>query len=711
MRLHSVELDGFRGFASNQALDLDADAIVVVGANGNGKTSLFDALLWALAGRLPRIVASDDLLVSRFSETGTARVALTLAESDGSLITITRSFDGQQTKVTIETAAGRFRGPEAEGLIIRKLWADAAMATVPSEALATVMTRSVYLQQDLVREFIDSTNDQQRFAAVSELVGAGRVTELQVELEREKVAWSRATNSRMTELQSERSRLAGKKARLEELVSRQSPSGAADEPAIWAEWWKELHALGVTVTPVPMTSPDAAQAIDEAIAQLDAVRRASERQRHVLANLESDLLAVAGQSAVDLDFMEAAVVQAKDRVVQARDAVAAEQARVSEVRRLQAELEDRSAQLRALAGLALQHLGERCPVCDQDYDIEATRHRLVTLMAEAGTSPASSDVLTERLATLSTAEGELSAAESRLAVAAKSHRDRASSREAIDKRLLDLGLTGIDDLDARAKVRAAAAEAIATRERIEAVQGSGEALALALSRAGDQRTIEELRQEINAAEASLALEDADLAHRMCAGDLAQRVIEALRESASQVVAERVSEIEPMLKEMYGRIDVHPAFRVAGFLASSARGRGQLSTIVRDPFSGVECDAPATVLSSSQMNTLAVCAFLSLNLGMANPPLQAAILDDPLQSLDDINLLGLVDLLRRAKDKRQLCVSTHDARFGDLLARKLRPGSEGQRTLVIELDGWSRLGPTITTHEVKADPAAARLVSA
>jgi hypothetical protein len=42
-----------------------------------------------------------------------------------------------------------------------------------------------------------------------------------------------------------------------------------------------------------------------------------------------------------------------------------------------------------------------------------------------------------------------------------------------------------------------------------------------------------------------------------------------------------------------------------------------------------------------------------------PPLESAILDDPLSSLDDINLLGLIDLLRRTKDQRQLFVSTHE----------------------------------------------------
>ncbi|MGH9896987.1 MAG: AAA family ATPase, partial [bacterium] len=69
----SLELSGFRGFPQRHTLDLDADAVVVVGANGHGKTSLFDGILWALSGRIPRLNNEDARLVSMYSETGQAR--------------------------------------------------------------------------------------------------------------------------------------------------------------------------------------------------------------------------------------------------------------------------------------------------------------------------------------------------------------------------------------------------------------------------------------------------------------------------------------------------------------------------------------------------------------------------------------------------------------------------------------------------------------
>src|SRR5437879_624947 len=104
MRLVSLEVSGFRGFPRHHTFDLDADALVVIGANGHGKTSLFDGILWALCGRIPRPHIGDAHLISMFSETCQARVVLRLKDpATGQLLTVTRSFDGSERRVALET--------------------------------------------------------------------------------------------------------------------------------------------------------------------------------------------------------------------------------------------------------------------------------------------------------------------------------------------------------------------------------------------------------------------------------------------------------------------------------------------------------------------------------------------------------------------------------------------------------------------------------
>jgi ABC-type lipoprotein export system ATPase subunit len=73
---------------------------------------------------------------------------------------------------------------------------------------------------------------------------------------------------------------------------------------------------------------------------------------------------------------------------------------------------------------------------------------------------------------------------------------------------------------------------------------------------------------------------------------------------------------------------------------------------------------------------------------------AVVLDDPLQSLDEVNALGFADFCRQLRRNRQVIVTTHDRRFGSLLARKLAPRTDAESALEITFDGWDRSGPTI-----------------
>lgn len=715
MRMVSLELSGFRGFTTAQAFDLDADAIIIVGSNGNGKTSLFDAILWSLCGSIPRLGDDDAHIISQFSETGQARVALRFRPTnEGPLITITRLFDGEESRLTVEREPGTvLRGPEAQGLLIQLLWREAGAAARPSASLANVLTRTVYLQQDLVRQFIDSVSDHERFAAISELVGAGRVTELQRELERAKAAWSKATNAKAAELQPLRAHLSQMELRLGELKARSARGGGEIDSATWDSWWEEVAELDPAVSRVAFGARDAAIAIDVVIKRLDVLRRAAERRLEQLASLRDDLRNSNALVPPDLSELRDRIERLSKNRETANEQLTAEQERVAAARLRHATLADKAEQLRVLASIALKHLDERCPVCDQEYDREATRVRLTDLLAEGDeptAAPDDSDAVRSLLEMVDSSERELAAAEMELRAAERTASDAKISQMRVQQLCkqsgVDYGAVVADPALVTKTI-----EEVATRvDAMHVAARAGEALALKMSAAADQATIAELEREIAATRGRLAAEDSDLVKRAATGEEAQRIIEALREAGSQVVAARISEIEPLLGNIFGRIDVHPAYNQVRLLSSIIRGKGQLTTRISDTQTAAKSDSPCAVLSSSQANALAVCVFLTLNLCVSQPPLKSLLLDDPLQSLDDIHLLGLVDLLRRAKDQRQLCVSTHDKRFGSLLARKLRPRNPSQRTIVIDLDSWNRTGPNVHVREIKCDPQPIRLAS-
>jgi exonuclease SbcC len=712
VRLQSIELSGFRGFPRRQEFNLDADAVVVIGANGHGKTSLFDGILWALSGRIPRLKNDDSSFVSMYSESGQARVSLRFKDGpNDDHFAVTRSSDGKERRVIFEAFGQSYQGPLAEGKLIDLIWPDAAAASDPSEALAAVLTRSIYLQQDLIRQFIDAASPQERFAAVSELVGAGRVTELQDSLERSKKAWSTVTNQRQDELRPIRERLAVLDARLSASTARSSQAMPAITTEEWEQWWQNLSHLRLTVNQIESGSREAPSAISNAIKELDAQRRLTERKLQALAALLNDVRTFAAQTMPELPPLQKRLTNLRKEVEDLKRVTGEEQARLAELRRDQAELKEKSEQLRALAALALKHLEDFCPVCAQPYDKEETRQRLEALANGESNdthSISTPDKLNEFLGNLTIKEREASAAELALRTAEQSVNERQMVQQTIMRRLSELSIR--PDENPQAALEEAIAASQILMKGLAELQQKGESLALRLARSSALAMIDELNREATVLRVDVGTREKSIASRIRTGDLAQNVIEGLREAASAVVEERLREINPLLQSIWARIDPHPAFRIVSFFAEVFRGKGQLSTIVSDPVENKKCELPACILSSSQVNALAVSVFLALNIGIPKPPLPVAILDDPLQSLDDVNLLGLVDLFRRTKDRRQFLVSTHDAHFGGLLSRKLRPADENGRTLVIELNSWSRGGPTVVTRDVKADPVRLRLVS-
>ena len=48
----------------------------------------------------------------------------------------------------------------------------------------------------------------------------------------------------------------------------------------------------------------------------------------------------------------------------------------------------------------------------------------------------------------------------------------------------------------------------------------------------------------------------------------------------------------------------------------------------------------------------------------NPPFEMGVanFDDPVQTIDDVNMVGLVDLLRYEFEDRQIFISTHEQTF-------------------------------------------------
>ncbi|NFQ68080.1 AAA family ATPase [Clostridium sporogenes] len=101
-----------------------------------------------------------------------------------------------------------------------------------------------------------------------------------------------------------------------------------------------------------------------------------------------------------------------------------------------------------------------------------------------------------------------------------------------------------------------------------------------------------------------------------------------------------------------------------------------------------------IFSSAQLNVLALSIFLGLGLTQKCSNLDQLFLDDPIQSMDDINILSYIDLMRAIIDSnlisKNIIISTHDDNFAKLLSIKMR----NKEFKVYNFISYGKEGPVI-----------------
>src|ERR1700686_944202 len=166
-----LQIEGFRGI-NNQGDPLDlsfkADCInSVFAANALGKSSIFEALSYALKGIVPKLVklpAADnpeDYYANRFHSTGTSTVSIVFAPDDTSKdveITITRDPTGKRSVVS----PSGFTKPE---VLLRSLDTELAL-----------------LSHDMFLEFVNDT-PLKRGRTFSGLLGLSSLSDFRQVLE------------------------------------------------------------------------------------------------------------------------------------------------------------------------------------------------------------------------------------------------------------------------------------------------------------------------------------------------------------------------------------------------------------------------------------------------------------------------------------------------------------------------------------------------
>lgn len=129
----------------------------------------------------------------------------------------------------------------------------------------------------------------------------------------------------------------------------------------------------------------------------------------------------------------------------------------------------------------------------------------------------------------------------------------------------------------------------------------------------------------------------------------------------------------LINKIYQSIDPHPEYKEVIFTCT-AEDKPKLLVSARSAKSN-QIMSPTLSFSSAQINVLALSIFLARAINAKDDEgndVDCILIDDPVQSIDAINTLGLIDTLRMISIKfnKQIILTTHDENFHELLKKKV-----------------------------------------
>ncbi len=151
---------------------------------------------------------------------------------------------------------------------------------------------------------------------------------------------------------------------------------------------------------------------------------------------------------------------------------------------------------------------------------------------------------------------------------------------------------------------------------------------------------------------------------------AQALHDAARRATSETLDRRLERVLPLMSELYRRLRPHPTWSDIEY---SIRGdvRRFMKLQVGDQLN------PQFLFSSGQRRATGLAFLLSVNLSIAWSKWKSILLDDPVQHIDDFRAIHLAEVMAHlVNEERQVICAVEDAALADLLCRRLPVGVYG-----------------------------------
>jgi DNA repair exonuclease SbcCD ATPase subunit len=717
-RLQGVSIEGFRAYGARIEFDCSADVVALVGPNGWGKTSFFDAITWCLFGQIPRLTGTRDFVGAefvrnRFLPDIPPYVSLSL-ESDGPSVVLARDTNG----LRVVTENAEFEQEAADDWVSELVrgghlpdeedYEDEALGVLRDKP-ESIFLRSHQLSQDQMAAFLRESSPRDRFDTLASLLGLDEIRSFHAHMASvEKELAQEVIEARRQQALVEQ-RYATVRNELEEIETLATDSSATFDLLVneFGRLLLEAGEIGLSLSQdeTGSTSPsDLADRLRDIVLSLQAFAASKSSRTEELESLQRDSAVLddaetmsrltSNRSALDEELVRLgqSLAELESRLAGAREK------RTILASRLEEE-DQRRQELVAFLVVAERHLtDDRCPLCQQAISLDAVRASVAERLA------AQPEVLVSIQREWNDADAAVQQLESEFNRLDAGIQEATQSRASVDYDIVSqanvvedvrqrLSLVGVSndasDLPGLLAREARESKLAAREADLLAIRADG--LARRATSLASQSRLSRLRDQRTTLQTGLNSTAGEVRMLSTATDLARSVVMAARRSERELVQSMLRSIEPTLDVLYGRLRPHPVLDRLRLDIGSYDERGEIRFVAYSPRAEANV---TTIFSSAQLNAVAVCVFLAMNLAVSRSRVSFALLDDPIQNMDDFNVLGLLDLLRGLVGERQFVLSTHDEQIGELLRRKLRPLSPDSHTIVHRFVAYKPEGPVV-----------------
>lgn len=318
---------------------------------------------------------------------------------------------------------------------------------------------------------------------------------------------------------------------------------------------------------------------------------------------------------------------------------------------------------------------------EETADLERRTSELESVVAE----------LTQ-LATHVTLWTEISAAETAARRALSEHQARNASRASISATLRNMASTlGLEVVDPLRPVIDVMADLDALIDKKLAVLHAQGAARRAIVDARNQGEMQLTRRQnaeslIARDQAQLRLHETALRRAAAIRVDGQAIKGAVETVRARIIGREFNDrLNRLWRDLFIRLAPTEPFVPAFQIPTEGTQKLKPKLVTRHR-SGGAGGTPGAMLSAGNLNTAALTLFIALHLTIT-PQLPWLILDDPVQSMDDVHIAHFAALLRTLSKEhgRQVIVAVHDRQLFEYLRLELSPAFEDDSLLTLELN--------------------------